>query len=164
MSFLRIGDGKTKIVKSLSSNCPHILGAIFISLLCSSCGENRYTQCEQIFKIVHQVTSISKNISYGAREQPIQLKQWLEAADLMTKAAQQIKALHIDDAQLIEYQNKFANIYHTYSQATYDAVNARESRNINALQVARDRAIAAGEIQKNLVKKINSYCVTKTEP
>jgi hypothetical protein len=158
MFLFRTGD-RNKTVNFLRVNSVYILGAIVTSLLMTSCGENKYSQCEQIFKIAHQVTKINQDISYTVSEQPTQLKQWLKAADLMTKAAQQIKALHIDDTELIEYQNKFANIYQTYSEATYDAVDARESRNIDALQAARDRAMAAGEIQKNLVEKINAYCI-----
>ena len=139
-----------------------ILGAISFCLLLSSCGETKYTQCEQIFQIARRVSELDRNISYAATEQPTQLKEWLKAADVMTKAAQQIKSLHINDAELIKYQNKFANIYQTYSQATYDAVIARESSNIDALKAARDRAMAAGKIQEKLVNKINSYCVVES--
>ncbi|GAB4546882.1 MAG: hypothetical protein Tsb0014_41510 [Pleurocapsa sp.] len=159
MFLFRTGDRNNSNLNSAKINPVYILGVIVTSLLMTSCGDNKYSQCEQIFQIAHQVTKINQNISYTASEQPTQLKQWLEAADIMTKAAQQIKALHIDDTELIQYQNKFAKIYQTYSEATYDAVDARESRNIDALQTARDRAMAAGEIQKNLVEKINSYCI-----
>jgi hypothetical protein len=135
--------------------------SIFISLSISSCGETKYTQCEQLFQIAHNVTDTNKNVSYTSNEQPTELKSWLIAADLMNTAAQQINELQIDDAQLIEYQTGLANIYYIYSQATYNAVKARESKNINALKSARIDAQKAGELQQILIKKINIYCLNQ---
>jgi len=134
---------------------------IFISLSISSCGETKYTQCEQIFQIAHNVTDTNKSVSYASNEQPTELKSWLIAAGLMNTAAEQIKNLHIDDSQLIEYQNGLANIYDIYSQATYDAVKARESKNIDALKSARTDAEKAGELQQVLIKDINTYCLNQ---
>ena len=140
-----------------------IAGIVF-NLVLASCSETKYTQCEQIFKIAHQVNSEAKNIenvNSVANELPQEMKSWLEAANLMNKAAQQIQALPINNVQLIKYQTGLANIYQIYSQATYDAVQARESKNINALISARDRANTAGEIQQKLVDEINSYCLDR---
>jgi hypothetical protein len=138
-----------------------IFMGIFISLLIFSCGETKYTQCEKLFQIAHNVTDTNKNVSYAYNEQPTELKSWLIAADLMDTAAQQINNLHIDDAKLIEYKNGLANIYSTYSQATYDAVKARESKNIDALKSARTDAEKAGQLQQVLIKKINTYCLNQ---
>lgn len=137
-----------------------------IALILSSCGETntRYTQCEQIFKIAHQVNREVegiKNVNQVADTISQEMKSWLTAADLMEQAATQIKSLHINNAELIKYQTKLANIYQIYSQATYDAVQAKESKNINALLSARDRADTAAAIQQKLVKKINSYCLDR---
>ena len=139
-----------------------VIAGVVMSLILSSCGETKYTQCEQIFKIAHQVNSEAKSIkdiNGVASELPQELKSWLQAADLMNKAAQQIQALQINNVQLIKYQTGLANIYQIYSQATYDAVQAKESKNINALISARDRANTAEEIQHKLVREINSYCL-----
>ncbi len=141
-----------------------VAAGIVISSILSSCSETKYTQCEQIFQIAHQVNSeaeIIKSIDSLADEIPQEMKSWLEAADLMEQAAQQIQALQINNVQLIKYQTGLANIYQIYSQATYDAVQAKESKNINALISARDRANTAGEIQQKLVREINSYCLDK---
>ena len=132
---------------------------ILLSLLVSSCGENKYAQCEQIFQITRSVIDNGKNVIYTNDEQPIEMRSWLEAARLMNQTADKIKALHIDDSELIGYQNRLVTIFQIYSQATYDAVTARESKNIEALKAARIDAETAGEMQQTLIKEINDYCL-----
>lgn len=149
MFILRRGD-RTKIWLGIT-----------VSLLMFGCGENKYTQCEQIFQIAHRVVETNNNAVYISNEQPSEMKSWLQAADIMAQAAQQIKALPLNDIKLIEYQTGLVNIYRIYSQATYDAVKARESKNIEALQTAHSHAAKAGEIQKKLIKEINAYCVNQ---
>lgn len=135
--------------------------AILLSLLISSCGENKFTQCEQIFKVANEVTQSSKNVSYTNDEELTQMKIWLEAARMMERAANKIQALHINNSELIVYQNKLVTIYRIYSQATYDAVQARENKNLSALEAARINAQKAGEMQRNLIEDLNTYCLNK---
>lgn len=134
---------------------------IVLSLLLSSCGKSRLTQCEQIFRIAQGVTESGKNVSYSGTQQPLATKSWLESASMLNQAAEQIRGLHINDSELISYQNQLSNIYRIYSQATYDAVQARESENLGALQTAREEARKAGEMQSGLIKQINAYCLNK---
>ncbi|HEY9767950.1 MAG TPA: hypothetical protein V6C71_05495 [Coleofasciculaceae cyanobacterium] len=124
------------------------------------CRENRVTQCKPIFQIAHSVAENSHNFSYLNNKQPVEVKSWLEAASLMNRAADQIQALHINDSKLIEYQNKFATVYRIYAQATNDAVRARENMDLSTLKSARRDAEQAGEIQQNLLREINAYCLT----
>ena len=138
------------------------LVAISFSLLVSGCGDNKFTQCEQIFQIARRVTETSKNVSYSDRGELTEMKLWLETATMMNKAARKIKALHIDDSKLIGYQNKLATIYRIYSQATYDAVRARENKSLPALQSARLDAQQAGTMQRNLIQEINAYCLNRS--
>lgn len=142
---------------------PHkfVLMGIVLSLLISSCGENRFTQCEQIFRIARGVKENSKNVSYTNKEQLTVMKSWLEVASMLNQAADQIEALHINDSELIGYQNQLVTVYRIYSQATYDAVQARENKNIEALKAARIDAETAGEMQQGLIKEINAYCLNK---
>ncbi|BAZ43084.1 hypothetical protein NIES4102_00800 [Chondrocystis sp. NIES-4102] len=134
---------------------------IVLSLLLSSCGESRLTQCEQIFRIAQGVKESSNNVSYSNNQQAVATKSWLESASMLNQAAEQIKGLHINDSELISYQNQLINIYRIYSQATYDAVQARESENLEALETARDEAKKAGEMQRGLIKQINAYCLNQ---
>lgn len=142
---------------------PHklVLMGILLSLLISSCGENRFTQCEQIFRIARGVKENSKNVSYTNKEQLTVMKSWLEVASMLNQAADQIEALHINDSELIGYQNQLVTVYRIYSQATYDAVQARENKNIEALKAARIDAETAGEMQQGLIKEINAYCLNR---
>ncbi|MGD1921760.1 MAG: hypothetical protein ACFCAD_24460 [Pleurocapsa sp.] len=79
----------------------------------------------------------------------------------MNKAASNIKALHINDSELIKYQNQLVTIYRIYSQATYDAVEARESKSLETLELARMDAQKASQMQQSLVKDINDYCLNQ---
>ncbi len=140
------------------------IASVLVSLTVFGCSNanTKYTQCEQIFKIAHQVNQKAqsiKSINTVANDIPQDIKNWLEAADLMEQAAQKIQSLNVNNAELIKYQTGLANIYQIYSQATYDAVQARESKNINALISARDRALMAEAIQHKLIQDINSYCL-----
>lgn len=136
-----------------------IVIGILLSLVVSGCSENKFTQCEQIFQIANSITENSKNVNDTNDKQQIEMKNWLEAANMLDIAADKIKALHIDDSELIGYQNGLVTIYRIYSQATYDAVNARESKNLKALKIARIHAEKAGEMQQSLIKEINDYCL-----
>ncbi|MCC0176472.1 hypothetical protein I4641_05705 [Waterburya agarophytonicola K14] len=132
---------------------------ILLTLLVSGCDRSKLTQCEQIFRIVSEVNHSSQNISYT--EDQSSMKSWLEAASMMDKAANQIQALHVNNPQLIKHQNKLVTIYRIYSQATYDAVQARESKNLEALDLARIDAGEAGKIHQDAIKEINNYCLDR---
>ena len=136
-----------------------MLVIIFCCLPISGCEENRSVQCEEIFQLARSVIQSNSNVSYVNEEQTVEMKSWLQAANRLNQAADNIKALRIDNSKLIEYQHQLATIYRIYSQATYDAVRARENQNLEALESARNDAIKAGEMQQNLVREINTYCL-----
>ena len=129
-----------------------------LSLLFSGCGNNRYTQCKQIFQIAQSISQ-SNSGSYFNDRQPTEMKSWLEAARMMEETADRFAALHLNDSKSIEYQHKFVTIYRIYSQATYDAVQARENKNFSALQSAKEDAVRAGQMQQDLIEQINAYCL-----
>ncbi|MGL4884001.1 MAG: hypothetical protein ACRC8K_23520, partial [Waterburya sp.] len=142
-----VGRQDNQLLKRHKNPDKFILMGIILSLLISSCGENRLTQCEQIFRIAQGVKENSQNVSYTNQEQPTVMKSWLEAASMINQAADKIEALHINDSELIGYQNKLVTVYRIYSQATFDAVEARENKNLEALKAARIDAQTAGEMQ-----------------
>jgi ABC-type enterochelin transport system substrate-binding protein len=156
-----VGRQDNKLLKRNKNPDKFILMGIILSLLISSCAENRFTQCEQIFRIARGVKENTKNVSYTNKEQLTVMKSWLEVASMLNQAADQIEALHINDSKLIGYQNQLVTVYRIYSQATYDAVQARENKNLEALKAASIDAKTAGEMQQSLIKKINAYCLNK---
>ena len=151
--------GKCKITARLGT-----IGVLILAIF--GCEDAKNSQCEQIFYLardanenVQKLTEIS---SLNAAEQP-QLKSWLTAAKTMNQAADKIVALKIEDANLIEQRQKLATVYRLYARATYDAVQAREAKNLEALQAARIEAEQAGEIQTKLIEEINTYCLNETK-
>ena len=145
--------------KPSKTNLLLILLSILVGWIILGCEENKIAQCEQIFQIAHNLTQSNKNVSYLDAQQPVEMKSWLQAASKMEHAANNIKSLKINNSKLIQYQHQLATIYHIYSQATYDAVRARENKNLEALKSARNDATKAGELQQNLIQEINSYCL-----
>ena len=130
-----------------------------LAVLVSGCGENKLTQCEQIFRIVKGVNQSSQNVSYTSGGELTTMKIWLETATLMNQAANKIQALHVNNSDLIAYQNQLVTVYRIYSQATYDAVKARENQNFQALESAKNDAQKAGQMQQDLIEEINAYCL-----
>ena len=152
---------KDDFKKDISSDRHLLIIAIPLSIFISSCGESKLTQCEQVFKIVAGVNNSISQVSYTQSEDLAQIKIWLEAANTMDRAAENIKALHINNGKLIGYQNKLATVYRIYSQATYNAVEARENKNLEALKLARLEALKAGAMQQEAIEGINDYCLYK---
>ncbi len=132
-----------------------------VNIFFVACEPQKYAECEQMITLANNVTKQTQAIAENFSDRDQDLENWLEGSEIMTQAATSIEALEIKDSQLIEYQGSLADIYRVYSQATYDAVKARKYRNLPALQSARDNAKNAGEINNNLVKNINNYCLEK---
>ncbi len=154
--------GNLLLKQHSKTNLLFILMSILAGFAILGCEENRTNrtaQCEPIFQIAHSVTESHKNISYVDAQQPVEMKSWLQAASKMDSAANNIQALKINDSKLIQYQHQLTTIYRIYSQATYDAVRARENKNLEALKSARNDATKAGKMQQSLIQEINAYCL-----
>ncbi|MEL6910905.1 MAG: hypothetical protein AAFR62_09720 [Cyanobacteria bacterium J06629_2] len=153
-------------ISGTGSLCPQIsISAVGINLILAlflfGCEENISAQCEQIFQIAQDVNSSNDQTRYVKEDESLEMKSWLQAASKFNQAAENIAVLEVTHRELSEYQNQLAKIYRIYSQATYDAVRARENQNLSALKAARQDAIQAGLMQQELIQKVNSYCVGK---
>lgn len=142
-----------------SRNLLSLFLSSLLSLLAVGCEENRLSQCERIFQIAHRVTANNLELSRLDEVQLAGLDNWLQAAEEMYRAAEAIETLKLDNSKLIQYQHQLATIYRIYSRSTYDAVTARENKNLEALESARNDAVKAGEMQQNLVREINAFCL-----
>ncbi|NJL53045.1 MAG: hypothetical protein HC930_14160 [Hydrococcus sp. SU_1_0] len=135
-----------------------ILVIVLLSLLAAGCEENQSAECEEIFQVAQDVQHSNQNIS-EFHEHSNETKNWLQAANTFSLAADRIALLEMNRSELIKYQNQLVTIYRIYSQATYDAVRARENKDLSTLQSARQDVIKAEVIQQKLIRDINTYCV-----
>ncbi len=147
-----------KILPGFSNQYIVISLSIIISFLVISCGKTRYSQCEQIIMIANGVAQQTHQLIAVENNQPIETKTWLQAAEIMATAAQQLEALSIRDVQLNNYQADLAKIYRTNSQVTYDMIQAWEDKNVVAAQAAQAKVRTTGELEQKLGNEINLYC------
>lgn len=140
------------------SNYQSVLLFVFLSLFAVGCEENKSAQCAHILQISQDVKKSNQDFIHP-RQQSGEIKSWLKAANNFEQAADRLLVLELNQGELITYQNQLATIYRIYSQATYDAVRARENQNLSALKSAREDAVKAGKIQHQLIRQINTYCL-----
>lgn len=148
---------QSKVKAHLQSNSWSIL-VILLSLVTVGCEENKFVQCQEIFQVAQEVKDNNQDVS-NVNQQLGEMKSWLEAANEFNQAADRLALLEFNQSELIKYQNQLVTIYRIYSQATYDAVRARENKNLSALKFSRQNAIKAGVIQQKLIREINTYCL-----
>lgn len=153
-----MGSLLSALMKNLLQNRCQYLAIVSLTWFLIGCENQRATQCQDLIEIANGVTSQAKKVAASSQETTVEMKTWLQAADIMTLAANEIEALPLKDPQLIAYQGNLAGVFRIYSQATYDAIKARENKNLSALEIARDNAKKAGQLNQALVTKINSYC------
>ncbi len=132
--------------------------SILVNLLAVSCSDNKSAQCEQIIQFANGVVQAKTKLVNTTNAEDMESKTWLQAARMITQAAQQLESIPLRDPKLINYQANLAQIYRIYSQATYDAVKAWENKNIKALQTAHTDAERAGKLEKKLGNSLNTYC------
>ena len=152
---------KDNLKKDISSDRCFWLIAILFSIFMSGCSKSKLTQCEQIFKIAARVNESISQVNYVNSGDSGQIKTWLEAAEIMNQAANNIEALHINDGRAIAYQTQLATVYRIYSQATYNAVRARENKSLEALKLARLETQKADIMQQEAIANINAYCLNQ---
>jgi hypothetical protein len=134
---------------------------IIINFLTTSCSESKYAQCEQIIKIANTVAKETKQITKSNNEAIQDMKSWLQAADIMARAAQQLENLPLEDPNLLKYQSTLTKVYRTNSEATYAIIKAWENKDINAAKVAKEDVETAGKLEKELGTMMNAYCLDK---
>jgi hypothetical protein len=130
-----------------------------ISLCLTSCGETKFAQCEKILTVVNQVADQTKPLVNT--DKPVDKIIWLQAADTMEQAANNMNSLPIADTKLQEYQTGFTKMYRDYSQATRDIIKAREDRDRLAAEAAIQKVKQAGQLEQEIGTGINQYCQKK---
>jgi hypothetical protein len=143
----------------LSTN--RIAVVIFMSLVClfftTSCGD-KLSQCQQIIQIANRVVKETKDFTLSEKPTETELTDWLQAAKIMEKAANDVKSLRINDVQLINYQADFVDLYKINSQATHEIIQARQNKDIFLAKSAQEKAKKASNLEEKLSSQFNSYC------
>lgn len=130
-----------------------------ICFLTVSCGESKVKQCNKIIQIANQAADQSNKVTEGGKK--TNPEALLKTAEAMDKAAQDMKALKVNDQKLQAFQKGFTNMYRDTSKILRDYVAAFEKqdhkRADTAIQSFNKKAIKPSE---NLVNDINRYCKT----
>ena len=133
---------------------------IMLGLLIFGCESHKLAQCEQIFQVARRV-SADRELNRLNQTGSTEVTNWLQTAEMMARTADRLEALNINRSKLTQYRDRLATIYRIYSQATYDAVSAREQKNLAVLKSARNDAKQAGLRQQKLVREINTFCLDR---
>lgn len=134
---------------------------IMLGLFVFGCEKHKLAECEQIFQVAQHVIAHEEELNRPNKTELTGETSWLQTAEMMDRAADRLEALNIDNSKLIQYRDRLATIYRLYSQATYDAVSAREQKNLAVLKSARNNAEQAGLRQQKLVREINTFCLER---
>ena len=137
----------------LSVGCTGLL-----SFLLVGCENQQYSECQELIVIANQVSQKAQKVSNLAMDSEVKTATWLQIADSMSLAAKEIAALAISDSQLVNYQTDLANLFQSYSESTYDAIEARKLKDKSALMLAGEKAQKASELNSDLAEQINRYC------
>lgn len=130
---------------------------VLLGFLTSSCGD-KVSQCQQIMKIANRVVKESNELTLNEKVAETDLNNWLKAANVMEKAAKEIKSLNITDSQLIDYRSGLSEIYQINSQATNEIVKARKERDIVVAKAAQNKVREVGKLEKQIQNNFNNYC------
>lgn len=130
---------------------------ILINLYLISCTNSKFSQCQEIINFVNQVANETKALTINQSEKNYQ--PWLQAADKMEDASQQMQDLPIRDTQLKNYKTGFIQMYANYSQATREIIKARQNKSLDQAKIAQKKAKEAADFEKKLSNNINKYCL-----
>ncbi|MGF1478026.1 MAG: hypothetical protein ACFB4I_00830 [Cyanophyceae cyanobacterium] len=107
---------------------------------------------EVTMNIANETKALSNN---GQTKEP---QAALQVADAFEKAAQEMAKINLQDEQLVEYQDGFAQMYLGMSRATHSFIGALNDKDITAAKSAKEELQTLGSTERELVSGINSYC------
>ncbi len=137
---------------------PYVVFIAALSALTSSCAASRVVQCNHLVEIDERTTAEMEILTENTNSQDPLL--WLQAADTLDKAAQEMQALSFDDPQLQEYQARFVAMYTNTAKATRDYSQSYKALNREGIEVAKGNLEKALEGEAQLVDGVNAYCAS----
>lgn len=139
---------KTAVLASLSFT---------LSLLTVSCAPSKVYQCEQIMALANKMAEVGHKNSETKDEEKV-----LGVADTFDAVALEMEQLEIKDEQLQEYHSGFVQFYRDHAQATRTFVTAFRKKDAETVKSMIAELQEIGSLEEELVKEINSYCMSFT--
>ena len=127
-----------------------------INFLFVSCAETRYSQCKQIIETTMNIANETRTLSDDGKSKEPQ--EALQVADAFEEAAQEMETISIQDEQLSEYRDGFAQMYVGMSQATRSFIAALNQKDVSGAKSAKEKLQKLGNTERELVNGINNYC------
>lgn len=135
-----------------------IIGSIVLTLLVGGCSASKSAQCQRIYAIANALVTENQSLSLVKEVSNTDLDEWLRGAETIEEAARKMKALNLEDTQLVTYKNDWVKFQIIYAKATRDMVKARQDRDLTAAENANKNAVEAGKLEQQVTSQINSYC------
>lgn len=136
---------------------PYVVFIAALSALTSSCATSRVLQCNNLVEIANRATAETEILTENQNNQDPLI--WLQAADTLDKAAQEMQALNLDDPQLQQYQGGFVDMYTAIAKATRDYSQSYKDLNREGVDIAKVSLEQAVQREPDLVNGVNAYCV-----
>ncbi|MGB0560562.1 MAG: hypothetical protein ACPGVO_02005 [Spirulinaceae cyanobacterium] len=128
-----------------------------LPLILSGCAVNKVIECNRVIEIANQVTTDTDVLTEDKNsEDPL---IWLEAADALDTAAQEMQTVEVADEQLQTYQSGFAQMYDAIAQATRAYSQSYQNLDREGVDAARAQLEQAVQREPELVAGINRYCM-----
>ncbi|MBR8832478.1 MAG: hypothetical protein DSM106950_00145 [Stigonema ocellatum SAG 48.90 = DSM 106950] len=143
-----------------------------IAFLVTACNDSKSAQCERLITVVNKGTDLIDNSKGQQVVTSLKLAHDLEA---VTK---ELKDLKFKDPKLKEFQNRFMNVFETFSQsiskaamALYSAKTAKASfdgrviieKARGEIDTALTPATTAAQQSDALASQVNKHCSSKSE-
>ncbi|TVQ61493.1 MAG: hypothetical protein EA366_03030 [Spirulina sp. DLM2.Bin59] len=135
---------------------PYVVFIAALSALTSSCAASRLLQCNNLVAIANGATAEIEILTEDQNTQDPLI--WLQAADTLDKAAQDMQTLGLDDPQLQQYQGEFVTMYTEIAKATRAYSQSYKELNREGVDVAKVKLEQAVQRETDLVDGVNTYC------
>jgi len=123
--------------------------ALTMGLLVYGCGENKISQCNKIVAIANKTKAVAV---------PQDITGFNQFADSLDQIRTEIQAIAIQDSKLKALQTELIGMYGDVSLALKAQVAAKEAKDANAQNKAKqDLETAAGK-ESDLVDRLNALC------
>jgi hypothetical protein len=135
-----------------------------IGLLVTSCSESRLSQCRKLIDVANQVVTDVQTVAQNASTSTADtttadsVEVINRVADAANSARVNMEGLSLNDTQLQDFQNRYANMYTEIYDSTREMLAASEARDREAGRQAYDAFQAATNQETTLVSEINEYC------